>query len=85
MSDETVWVPAQGAGSGGRGRYHTDQDCRHFDRMRNPMQKDLSALSDDIDQCRFCAGTADTGKSNDPFEMRNALIDADPDVVGGQS
>ncbi|GAA0935066.1 hypothetical protein GCM10009549_58300 [Streptomyces thermoalcalitolerans] len=80
---DTVYVATNGAGGGAR-KLHTERDCPCLTSARNVVEKDRQLLEGHKELCRRCAGEQTTrnyesyiGKGH-----REALLDADPEVVG---
>lgn len=82
---DTVWVTGRGRGGSTRKHFHTDEDCRLLGQARQPFAKDRATLPDRLEECPACAGTIDHDGTEQPFELRDKLLAADADSVGGDA
>lgn len=64
--------------------YHTDPECQWLARTDSDCEKPLSVLPADIEQCKFCAGTAESSQHNpwDSKATRRQLEALSPEDVG---
>lgn len=83
MSDEIVYIHQFGNGGDAREVFHSDPDCRILDKTRNVDDVPRSTLYDDMRECRVCSGDSAVARCSNPGETRRKLLDADPDIVGG--
>lgn len=75
----TYWI-AQNSMRNHTDVYHTDENCRHLSKANEKREVSKDRIEfHDLNECAYCAGTANLGKQSGNRKYQNLLKEAAQD------
>lgn len=80
---EAVYLPSSTNNKSADRRYHTDEGCHRLALAESVLEKPQAVIDQSIPECAVCSGEHDPAQNSDPRGTRRALLEMDPESVGG--